>query len=267
MKPGLPALCEGTVVHRRGAPEHQFTYPVSQVWLDPDDPDELCALHPAWSARRPAPVRFRRRDYGADPCGSLAEAARDDLASVLGFRPNGPVRMLSQLRRWGWLFNPITFFFVWDDAGETRPVGVVLEVTNTPWKERIRYPLVLGSSGTSFGQHFEKAMHVSPFLGMDHRYRLSLEDRDDRVAIDIDVLDPDGQIVLHTALRLERQGATRGSLGRSLRSLPLSTHRVSVGIHSQAARLRAKGVSFIAHPRRRQPAATTSTRPLQEEAS
>lgn len=264
MRPGPPALCEGTVVHRRETPAHQFTYPVSQVWLDPDRPDEICALHPGWSASHPSPVRFRRRDYGADPRRSLADAARDDLAPVLGHRPHGPVRMLSQLRRWGWLFNPITFFFVWDDADDSRPAGVVLEVTNTPWKERTRYPLALGSSGTSLGQHFEKAMHVSPFLDMDHRYRLSLEDRDDRVAVDIDVLDADGCITLHTALRLDRQTATRSALGRSLRSFPLSTFRVSAGIHAQAARLRAKGVPFIAHPRRRQPSATTPT--LQEEA-
>ncbi|MCP3856381.1 MAG: DUF1365 domain-containing protein [Actinomycetia bacterium] len=265
MNAGLPALCEGSVVHRRSSPEHQFIYPVTQVWLDPDDPDELCALHPAWSARHPAPVRFRRRDYGADPRGSLADAARDDLASVLGYRPGGPVRMLSQLRRWGWLFNPITFFFVWDDSDEATPVGVVLEVTNTPWKERTRYPLGLGRSGTRLGSKFDKSMHVSPFLGMDHQYRLSLEDRDDRIAIDIDVLDPDDRLVLHTALRLDRRVATRSGLGRSLREDPVPTHRVSLGIHAQAARLSAKGVSFIAHPRRRKPSTPVPSRPLQEE--
>ena len=266
MRPGAAALCEGTVVHRRSTPEHRFVYPVSQVWLDPDDPDALCALHPAWSAQRLAPVRFRRDDYGADPRGSLAEAAREDLAPVLGHRPSGPVRMLSQLRRWGWLFNPITFYFVWDDEDDARPVGVVLEVTNTPWKERVRYPLTLGSSGPSLGSEFDKAMHVSPFLGMDHHYRLSLEDRDDRISVDVDVLDPDGLLVLHTALRLDREVATRSGLGRSLRSFPISTHRVSLGNHVQAARLWAKGVSFVPHPRRREPSTPVPSRLHQENA-
>jgi DUF1365 family protein len=77
--------------------------------------------------------------------------------------------MLSQVRRWGWLFNPITFFFVWDRPSNTlpaaqNPVGAVLEVTNTPWKERARYPLVLEASDDCLIAEFDKAMHVSPVV-------------------------------------------------------------------------------------------------------
>ncbi|MGK2958993.1 MAG: DUF1365 domain-containing protein [Acidimicrobiales bacterium] len=271
MTPGFPALCEGTVAHRRTVPAHEFVYPSSLVWLDPDDPGQLCDLHPAWSADRPAPVRFRRGDYGGEPIGSLSVEARRDLIPTLGYEPVGPVRMLSQLRRWGWLFNPVTFYFVWDGPEEsisqvTRPVGVVLEVTNTPWKERIRYPLALTDRGETLSSEFEKVMHVSPFLGMDYRYQLSIQDRDDRIALDIDVVDPECQLVLHTALRLRRQTATRGGLGRSLRSVPLATYRVSAGIHAQAARLKAKGVPFVAHPRLDQFPTSNCHLPFQEEA-
>jgi DUF1365 family protein len=252
--PGPAALCEGTIVHRRLVPEpHQFIYPLSQVWIDPDHPEQLCDLHPAWSHRRPAPARFRRADYGDRSGGSLVEAARDDLGAVLGRAPLGPVRMLSQIRRWGWLFNPITFYFVWDQPGGSsavaqHPVGAVLEVTNTPWKERTRYPLILHSSDGRLTAEFDKTMHVSPFLAMDHRYRLAVQDRDDVVAVDIDVVDPENQVVVHTGLRLRRRDATRRLLGASLRSQPLSTQRVSAGIHHQAARLWAKRVPVIAHP-------------------
>ncbi|MEQ8841877.1 MAG: DUF1365 domain-containing protein [Acidimicrobiales bacterium] len=257
MIPGPPAVCEGTVTHHRSATrEHRFTNPVSLVWLDPDDPQALCDRHPAWSHRWPAPARFRRKDYGTEFGGSLGDSARDGLASVLGERPQGPVRMLSQVRRWGWLFNPITLFFVWDGQPPTHgrsPVGVVLEVTNTPWKERTRYPVALAPAGDLLVAEFDKAMHVSPFLGLDHRYRLTVEDRDDRVAVDIDVLDAADEIALHTALRLDRRTATRQRLGRSLRTRPLPTHRVSAAIHVQAARLWAKGVPFVPHPSKETP--------------
>ena len=265
MIPGPAALCEGTVLHRRDAPSaHRFTAPVSLVWFDPDDPASLCGLHPAWSHRHPAPVRYRRRDYGTRPVGSLAEAAREDLGGAIGDAPRGPVRMLSQLRRWGWLFNPITFFFVWDaapdDEGSGRaPVGVVLEVTNTPWKERTRYPLPFTRNGSRLVAEFDKQMHVSPFLGLDHVYRLSIEDRDEEVVADIDVREPDGRVVLHTALRTGRDPATRDRLGRSLRSQPFPTHRVSAGIHAQAARLWAKRVPYVPHPNR------TRTHPTMKE--
>jgi DUF1365 family protein len=241
------------MVHRRVAPEpHEFAHPISQVWIDPDQPEQLCDLHPAWSHRHPAPARFRRSDYGDQPTGSLAEAARRDLSRVLGRTPQGPVRMLSQIRRWGWLFNPITFFFVWDspcdsESTKQRPVGAVLEVTNTPWKERTRYSLVLDASDDCLTSEFDKAMHVSPFLGMDYRYHLKLQDRDDSVAVAIDVVDPNGHAILHTKLRLQRRQATRQLLRHSLRSEPFPTHRVSAGIHRQAARLWAKRVPVIPH--------------------
>lgn len=271
MIPGPAAVCSGTVVHRRDHPRvHRFTQRVSQVWIDPDDPAQLCDLHPGWSDRRPAPARFRRRDYGLEPTGSLAQAARDDLTVVLDRTPRGPVRMLTQLRRWGWLFNPITFYFVWDHAddetpGPRRPVGAVLEVTNTPWKERTRYPVALAPSQGRLCAAFDKGMHVSPFLGMDHRYRLQVHDRDDVMAVDLDVVDTGDTVVLHTSLRLRRRPATRRVLGRSLWSEPFPTHRVSAAIHHQAARLWAKGVPFVAHPDTTTTTATRSPTSAQED--
>lgn len=254
MIPGPPALCEGSVVHRRHeTASHQFTYPVSQVWIDPDRPDDLCSKHWAWSATRPSPARFRRGDYGPEPAGSLGAYARQEVAEVLGRPIDGPVRMITQVRRWGWLFNPITVFLVWDDTARTHaasPAGAVLEVTNTPWKERHRYPIELRPDGTSLRATFAKNLHVSPFLGMDYRYDLRIADRDDRVAIDIDVIDPSGKIAMHTALRTERVPASSDALAASLRSTPLPTHRVSAGIHAQAARLWRKGVPFVSHPKR-----------------
>lgn len=250
MIPGPPALCEGTVLHHRRTPRsHRFTDRVSMVWIDPDDPAALCDRHPAWSHRSPAPARFRRRDYGASAVGSLASTVCTDLAPVLGRRPAGPVRMLSQVRRWGWLFNPITVFLAWDDPDlRSAPVGAVLEVTNTPWKERTRYPLALASDGGMLTAEFAKTMHVSPFLGLDLRYRLAIEDRDDGIAVDVDVHDDEGRLVLHTALRLGRVAASREVLGRSLLRHPFPTHRVSASIHAQAARLWAKGIPFVRHP-------------------
>src|SRR5690606_34789859 len=91
LAPGGAAVCDGTVFHRRSTPaQHEFRNRVSYVWLDPDDPESLTGAHPLWSATRIAPARFRRSDYGASATGSLADAARDELAPVLGERPDGP---------------------------------------------------------------------------------------------------------------------------------------------------------------------------------
>lgn len=256
ISPGAAAVCPGTVYHRRSAPEvHEFTYPVSYVWLDPDDPDQLCGEHPWWSSTRPAPARFRRRDYGASASGSLAGAALDDLAPAVDHRPSGPVRMLTQTRRWGWLFNPITVYVVWDDgAGAGRdPIGLVLEVTNTPWKERVRYSVPLRRDGDWLVGVTDKELHVSPFLDESHRYDIRLRSIGDAIELAIDVV-PDGADapIVRTALEVDRRPADRAALTAALARPVASTHRVSWGIHAQALRLWLKRVPFVLHPRKRE---------------
>lgn len=260
MRPGPAAVCRGTVTHRRASPRvHEFTYPVSYVWFDPDRPAALTDHHWAWSDRRPAPVRYRRADYGAEPAGSLVQAALADLAGPLGRRPSGPVRMLSQVRRFGWLFNPLTVFLAWDGEDGPGPVGAVLEVTNTPWKQRTRYAVGLVPDGDASGRwtaRFPKRLHVSPFLDEQHVYDLTITGAADRLVVGLDVRRCDGEgaldaeAVLRTRLDVRRTPADRRALRRALCSAPVSTYQVSAAIHLQALRLWRAGVPFVAHPGR-----------------
>jgi DUF1365 family protein len=248
-------VCTGTVLHRRLRPiTHEFSYPLSYVWLDPDDPGALCDAHPLWSARHVAPARFRRSDYGTDVAGSLADAARHEVTPLLGRTPRGEVRQLTQVRRWGWLFNPITVYVVWD-ADPDVPTGAVLEVTNTPWKERHRYPVGLAAPddhGWMAGS-VAKQLHVSPFLDEEYRYDLRLRGTDEEIELQLDVVRRDDSLpTVTTTMSVERRPATRTNLGASLRHNPLPTHRVSAGIHAQALRLWRKGVPFVAHPTKRE---------------
>ena len=54
-----------------------------------------------------------------------------------------------------------------------------VEVTNTPWGERHRY--VLPGTRGELHKHF----HVSPFLGMDHRYAWSVAAPGERLGVHI----------------------------------------------------------------------------------
>lgn len=254
MRPGDPAICTGTVLHRRTYPTvHQFTYPIQHLWLDPDRPDILTKQHGLWSHVRVSPGRFRRSDYGIASNRSLVSEVISDLEPVLGYEPRGEVRMVTQVRRWGWLFNPITLFLAWDED-ETNPVGAVLEVTNTPWKERYRYPIALQKSDGSYRASFSKELHVSPFLDQEFVYEFSMVDSDDEAFYKIDVVRPTGETVVRTTARMQRETATHQGLSRALRKMPLSTRQVSVGIHSQAVRLMSKRVPFVSHPTRRESA-------------
>ena len=61
------AIYEGWVAHRRLAPvPHSFRYRIFMPLLDLDELPEVLDPIPLWSARRPAPAWFRRRDYLGD---------------------------------------------------------------------------------------------------------------------------------------------------------------------------------------------------------
>ena len=255
------------MLHHRLAPvEHRFVSPMTQIWIDPDRPEELFDRHRLWSARRPAPVRFRRRDYLDGDETPLGRRVRDRLQPALGRRPTGPLRMLTQPRVWGWLFNPLTVYLAWADAeggADGDPVAALLEVSNTPWHERHWYAVALrpappDGAGTGPGRLvacFAKSLHVSPFLTLDHRYHLGLGWTSDGSGLDLslDVVAEDGRDpVLRTRLTTRLCPAsdpvTVRAMGAVLRPDRLSTLRVSAGIHRQAAALWRKGVSFVPHP-------------------
>jgi DUF1365 family protein len=253
------AVYEGVVTHRRFAPvTHEFRSRIAMPYVDLDEVDELCSRHPLWSARGPNAVWFRRADFLAgtadpdetgDPGGSLADAARDLVAARGVARPHGPVAMLGHLRTWGWLFNPLTLYFCFDEGG-AQVDALVAEVTNTPWHERHAY--VLGpTAGT---EHcFPKALHVSPFMGMDQEYLLRYDTSGhrpgNRLVVRLANLEA-GEKVFEATLALRRREPTRHELGRLLWSYPLMTVRVSTVIRRQAFHLWRKGAPIHPHPSR-----------------
>ncbi len=48
----------------------------------------------------------------------LAEAVRELVRERTGVRPDGPIRLLTHLRYFGHCFNPVSFYYCFDAAGE-----------------------------------------------------------------------------------------------------------------------------------------------------
>jgi uncharacterized protein len=248
----LNGLCssmyEGVVAHARfgPGPTHSFSYKVAIPLLDLAEVDAVMGLHPAWSAHRSAPVRFRREDFLGHPATSLDNAVRELVSERTGRRPEGPIALLANLRTWGWLFNPISLYFCAEPAeppGSRGPVSsLVAEVENTPWHDRHAY--VVGPPGV---HRFAKELHVSPFLPMGVDYELRYTAPGDWLTVGLDVLRGDRRL-LSATLSLRRRPLDRAALGHLLWHYPAMTHRVTAGIYAHAARLRLKGTAFFAYP-------------------
>lgn len=247
--PAAPALYVGSVRHRRfESVPHAFSTKLFLVCLDVDDVTETLRRLPLWSGRRRAPIRFRRRDYLDGTDRPMGDAVRDLVEARTGARPRGPVRLLTQLRTMGWVFNPISFYFCLSADGQ-RVETLVLEVTNTPWHQRCWYVLPVDAERANVPWEFPKSMHVSPFLGMDLTYRLRLVSSSDLLNIRLEDR-RGGDRVFDADLSLRRvELDRRHALSVPLRH-PLLTWRVTGAIHLHALRLWRKGVPIHTHPAR-----------------
>ena len=124
-------LYTGHIRHRRSGPRrNDFRYRIYLAYLDLGELPTLFAGRWLWSARRPALAWFRRADYLGDPQVPLDTAVRDRVEAQTGHRPQGPIRLLTHLRQFGWSFNPVSFYYVFDDSGEHLET-LVAEITNT----------------------------------------------------------------------------------------------------------------------------------------
>jgi hypothetical protein len=222
------------------------------AYLDLDELPELFDGRWLWSARGPAIAWFRRKDYLGDPAVPLAEAVRELVAERTGARPAGPIRLLTHLRYFGCCFNPVSFYYCFDPS-EEHVVAVLAEVTNTPWGERHAYVMPVGRSedrGTArvMRDRFEKRLHVSPLMGMDHVYDWRLTEPAERLLVHIESQTPGGERVFDATLSLRRRAITERSLRRALVRHPLLTARILARIYTHALRLKLRGATYFPHP-------------------
>jgi DUF1365 family protein len=234
------AIYEGRAPHRRGAHGHSFSPRLFLAYLDVDAlPNSLDAL-PGWSARRAAPVHVRTQDYFAGGGRALGESVRALVHERLGRRPAGPVFLLAQPRTWGYVFNPLAIYYCFDEG---RLDALVLEVTNTPWREREWYVLDArrGSSG-----RVAKTMYVSPFLPMDVEYRVAWSTPGEHLALDIRV-ERHGTTVFDARLALRRRPLTRRTAIGVLVRHPLLPLRTVAAIYRHALRMWVRRVPYVRH--------------------
>ncbi|MEZ6055749.1 MAG: DUF1365 domain-containing protein [Planctomycetaceae bacterium] len=264
-------LYRGTVRHRRfGAHARQFQYRLNMLYIDLDEVETLFDRYWLWSNERRNVASFFRRDHFGDPATSLNDTVRQTVQQHLGRTPQGPIRLLTQPRYFGYVINPIALYYCFQPDGTTLD-SIVAEVTNTPWGERHCYvidPLAtdvssedsppsaptLRPSRLITAEH-TKAMHVSPFLPMEMTYKWSVSQPGERLSVQIEDYEAE-DLRLDATLLLERTEISSRTLAWSLISHPCMTLRIAIAIYWQAFRLWWKGVPFVPHPRTTLPSST-----------
>ncbi len=246
-------LYEGTIRHRRLRPRpNSFKYRLFFIFLDLSEIETVFNLHPLWSNGQLNVACFRRRDHFGDPRWSLDQTVRDFVENQLGYRPRGPIRLLTHLRYFGHCFNPASFYYCYDSA-DTRLETIVVEIHNTPWGERHCYAL-----GQEQNEHplrnwrryrFAKEFHVSPFIHMNIDYDWRFCEPGDFIRVHMIDFEG-GQRLFDASLALKRRAMSRPAMSRVLIKYPLMTLKVTSMIYWQALRLVIKKTPFFTHPKK-----------------
>lgn len=241
---------EGTVRHRRFKPHaHHFEYRLFMMYLDLDEIERVFSVHPLWSSHPFSPAQFRRSDHFGDHAVPLKESVLDLVQKETGSYPRGSIRLLTHLRHFGYYFNPVSFYFCFDQDDRTVE-AIVAEVNNTPWGETHCYVLheqINQGIASRKRYEFGKDFHVSPFMPMEVQYKWHFTDPSHSLGIHMENKSEEGKFFDATMV-LRRQEISRALLSRLLWRYPFMTGKVISAIHWNALQLWLKGTPFYTHP-------------------
>lgn len=249
-------------MHARTRPvRNVFRYPVFFIRLP------LSRLHQLQNTglaiNRRGICQLLNRDHGPCDGSDLFEWAQSILRDN-GLAPvtdGGEIVLQTMPRLFGYVFNPVSFFFCYDRQCQLR--AVICEVSNT-FGERHNY-LVAHTDQRPINpndrMHAKKVFHVSPFFPLTGAYEFYFGGTPDApVAIinyhsardtDSTTHDADngsGHYGLRTWLRGQSTYLTDSALRRAIWHFPLLTIGVISRIHWQALRLWIKRVTFFSKP-------------------
>ena len=157
----------------------------------------------------------------------------------------GRVLLVTLPRVFGYLFNPVSFYFCFDRHGA--PAAAIAEVTNT-FREVKPYFLAAdarAAAGGEFRARLPKHFYISPYSDVDVELDIILRTPGERLSIQIDDY-TGGERTLATTLSGARRDLTSARLGWFTVKYPLIPLRTITLIHWHALRLWGKRVPWFA---------------------
>lgn len=238
-------LIHAQVMHERLRPAHnRFVYPVFCLRLN------LARLQEANSGwlgiNRWRAVSIFAKDYGARDGSSLEQWMRL-LLNENAIKADGEIWLQTFPRVFGFVFNPVSFWYCHDRDGGLR--AILAEVNNT-FGESHRYLLTAPQHeriDTNTTLECKKQMHVSPFCEVRGFYRFRFREAQNSMFIGLDYHDDNG-LLLKTSIGGRSQALTSKALALAVFKYPFLTLGIVWRIHWQALKLWIKRVPFFSKP-------------------
>jgi len=184
-----------SIVHKRyGEIEHFFKYKVPSLFLDLDEFEIIRSKSKIFSINSFNIFSFDERDHGYRDERSIREFITEMLNKYKVTYKNLKIQMLCFPRIFGYVFNPLSIMYCYD---ESRLISIFYEVKNTS-NEQHTYMFARGNSKHSKNLKHEckKNFYVSPFIGMKGKYFFTNKLTNNYINIIIDLYDSDNKKIL-----------------------------------------------------------------------
>ena len=237
----ISCIYNGTVIHKRFKPKiHFFKYKVFSLLIDLSELNNLDKKVGFFSYNKFNLISFFDKDHG-DRDGSLViNWVKKNLKENNVNCENIRIKLLCYPRILGYVFNPLSIFYVYDKNDKL--ISLLYEVKNT-FGEQHTYIFKIKENNL-LKHNCEKKFHVSPFIEMNCSYFFRTLKPADKISIIIDQYQLNEKI-LYASQNGKRTDFTTSELIKSYLKHPLMTFKVIAAIHFEAFKLWTKGIRFI----------------------
>ena len=235
------AIYNGTVIHKRFKPKlHFFKYKVFSLLIDLSELNTLDKNITFFSYNRFNLISFFDKDHGDRNGTSLVEWVKKNLSENKINYENIKIKLLCYPRILGYVFNPLSVFYVYNNKEEL--ISILYEVKNT-FGEQHTYIFKLNNDNL-LQHNCEKKFHVSPFIEMNCNYFFKILKPSEKISVIIDQYQLNEKI-LYASQDGARTDFTSLQLIKSYLKHPLMTFKIISAIHFEAFKLWIKGIKFV----------------------
>ena len=232
-------IYECLIMHHRFTPkEHRFLYRIFMFGIHLDEVEHLSNRFLLFSHNRFNLFSFCDQDH-------LQQDNRSTKEKIISYaRKNGVVlnddcrvQLITIPRIAGYIFNPVSFYFIFNSKSE--PLCALAEVSNT-YREMKTY-LLTQLSKNRFRLRMPKHFYVSPYSNLELEFDFDLGLPDERLDLKINEFEGNKKILASSLTGDARQFTGRRLLWYAVK-YPLLTLKVITLIHWHALLLKLKGV-------------------------